>query len=394
MHIKSQSAMEYLMTYGWAILVVLVVVSGLFALGVFDRNEVIPGGTEGVFTYELKGGSNGVQISLSSSNIVDDGQIVDIKVNGMSCNPDITDIVGGQTNIITCTNFQINLAENEIADVEVDFTYTKQNSQIAHSLNIESNVKNEGTAFIIYPDEIEVGFLELWLDANDESTITKDGSNFVSRWDDKSGNNYYAEQTTGTSQPNWLDDELNQNDIVSFDGDDDWMILPTFAFPGNGVDDHTIFIVFKGDSSNKLDGLFGNIKGNWGQGHGIGIHSSYIKQYSHSGAAGFASSNVPVQNTNYYILTSEFKTDDHKVYFGITEEALTAGSAVNWGGLNSVRIAKIYDSQYDENGNYPGVLSKYAKINVAEIIVYSKVLSELDRNYVVGYLSNKYDIVV
>jgi hypothetical protein len=60
MHIKSQSAMEYLMTYGWAILVVLVVVSGLFALGVFDRNEVIPGGTEGVFTYELKGGSNGV----------------------------------------------------------------------------------------------------------------------------------------------------------------------------------------------------------------------------------------------------------------------------------------------------------------------------------------------
>ena len=48
------------MTYGWAILVVLVVVSGLFALGVFDRNEVIPGGTEGVFTYELKGGSNGV----------------------------------------------------------------------------------------------------------------------------------------------------------------------------------------------------------------------------------------------------------------------------------------------------------------------------------------------
>ena len=62
----------------------------------------------------------------------------------MSCNPDITDIVGGQTNIITCTNFQINLAENEIADVEVDFTYTKQNSQIAHSLNIESNVKNEG----------------------------------------------------------------------------------------------------------------------------------------------------------------------------------------------------------------------------------------------------------
>lgn len=32
---KAQSAMEYLMTYGWAILIVIVVVSALYAMGVF-----------------------------------------------------------------------------------------------------------------------------------------------------------------------------------------------------------------------------------------------------------------------------------------------------------------------------------------------------------------------
>jgi hypothetical protein len=33
--IKAQAAMEYLMTYGWAILVVIVVVAALYAMGVF-----------------------------------------------------------------------------------------------------------------------------------------------------------------------------------------------------------------------------------------------------------------------------------------------------------------------------------------------------------------------
>jgi len=39
---KAQSAMEYLVTYGWAILVVAVVLSVLFTLGVFNGNNVAP----------------------------------------------------------------------------------------------------------------------------------------------------------------------------------------------------------------------------------------------------------------------------------------------------------------------------------------------------------------
>ncbi len=36
MQLKAQSAMEYLMTYGWAILIIAVVLASLFALGVFN----------------------------------------------------------------------------------------------------------------------------------------------------------------------------------------------------------------------------------------------------------------------------------------------------------------------------------------------------------------------
>lgn len=34
--LKAQSAMEYLMTYGWAILIVIIVAAALYALGVFN----------------------------------------------------------------------------------------------------------------------------------------------------------------------------------------------------------------------------------------------------------------------------------------------------------------------------------------------------------------------
>jgi hypothetical protein len=38
---RAQSAMEYLMTYGWAILIIAVVISVLFALGVFNTGSSI-----------------------------------------------------------------------------------------------------------------------------------------------------------------------------------------------------------------------------------------------------------------------------------------------------------------------------------------------------------------
>src|SRR5487761_2512136 len=40
--LRSQSAMEYLMTYGWAILIVAVVLGALFQLGVFSGSSLAP----------------------------------------------------------------------------------------------------------------------------------------------------------------------------------------------------------------------------------------------------------------------------------------------------------------------------------------------------------------
>lgn len=42
-----------------------------------------------------------------------------------------------------------------------------------------------------------------WFDANDATSITKDGSNLVSQWEDKSGNFRHATQASGTRQPTY-----------------------------------------------------------------------------------------------------------------------------------------------------------------------------------------------
>ena len=47
MALKSQSAMEYLMTYGWAVLAIAIVIIALFQLGVFGGNNLTPHSTSG-----------------------------------------------------------------------------------------------------------------------------------------------------------------------------------------------------------------------------------------------------------------------------------------------------------------------------------------------------------
>jgi hypothetical protein len=57
---KSQSAMEYLMTYGWAILIIAVVLGVLFQMGVFSGSALTPKAPPGACTVERLAG----QVSL------------------------------------------------------------------------------------------------------------------------------------------------------------------------------------------------------------------------------------------------------------------------------------------------------------------------------------------
>jgi hypothetical protein len=67
-HRKSQSAMEYLMTYGWAILIIAVVLSGLYSLGLFNSATLAPKASPGACEVYRPDGPLSIQyISLEGS---------------------------------------------------------------------------------------------------------------------------------------------------------------------------------------------------------------------------------------------------------------------------------------------------------------------------------------
>jgi hypothetical protein len=68
---------------------------------------------------------------------------------------------------------------------------------------------------------IELTDCALWLDASDAASITKDGSNLISQWNDKSGNANHC-TASGTARP--LYSTYLGNAIVSFDGSNDTMV--------------------------------------------------------------------------------------------------------------------------------------------------------------------------
>ena len=65
---KGQSALEYLMTYGWALVVIVIVIAALFAFGVFNtpKNCTPTGGKLFLKDYDFNAGT--IQLTIQNTN--------------------------------------------------------------------------------------------------------------------------------------------------------------------------------------------------------------------------------------------------------------------------------------------------------------------------------------
>lgn len=73
--------------------------------------------------------------------------------------------------------------------------------------------------------------LALWLDAEDATTITLNGST-VSQWSDKSGRGNNATQSTAANQPTYSATGYGGKPSLTFDGINDSLVLPTTGVMG------------------------------------------------------------------------------------------------------------------------------------------------------------------
>ncbi len=101
--LKGQSAMEYLMTYGWAILIVIIVVAVLFSLGVFNPST---------YTQTTATGFSGFNVPTGSWQLTDSGTMTLQVNNAMGSNIRIIgfNVTQGATRVENVTNGATGLA--------------------------------------------------------------------------------------------------------------------------------------------------------------------------------------------------------------------------------------------------------------------------------------------
>ena len=137
MHKKAQAAMEFLMTYGWAILVVLVAIGALAYFGVLNPSRFLPNSctlTPGLSCADFNADSVTGNINLVIQNGMGDNvdfSALGVSAVGLNCTSQSGLLNDGasQTYTFPCTG----LTAGGRLKADVTGTYTKGTSTLPHS---------------------------------------------------------------------------------------------------------------------------------------------------------------------------------------------------------------------------------------------------------------------
>lgn len=216
----------------------------------------------------------------------------------------------------------------------------------------------------------EISGLELWLDSADLNTITKNGSDVVSEWRDKSGNGYDFDIATAT--PTWVD-----GDGVQFTGGGENIRAsvspPTWTQAP--ASDMTLLVVGRFDTSYPTNGFILGANASAAFSAGIGVFTTNVvttacRVYSEGGGskpqANFNATNVGFPELNqsgYLIWTWDQATLSAQDAQGDTDSAAA---------FNQARIAPGTAALGARDGG--GSLS--CQCTVFEVLTYDRVLTE------------------
>ncbi|MBI4021546.1 MAG: hypothetical protein HY369_04850 [Candidatus Aenigmarchaeota archaeon] len=136
---KGQSAMEYLMTYGWAILIVIIVAAVLFSLGVFDPATYTTTAAVGFSGFNVPSG--GFQLSSGGTLTVQmtNGVGATIRIAGAEA------VVGAtKASNTSAINGQQNVAPGDTITITIPSLGTKTAGS-AYTADVKINFTNINT---------------------------------------------------------------------------------------------------------------------------------------------------------------------------------------------------------------------------------------------------------
>ena len=209
--------------------------------------------------------------------------------------------------------------------------------------------------------------LKLWLDASDGSTIVSDGTGAIQQWSDKSGSGNHATQPTAGERPVLNSGALNGKPAVRFDGSDDGMVIADSLSLGRP---YTVFIVdqyYGAPHGRTLQSRDANwLVGKWGDRNAY-YASGFVYEPgagNHSTAIGEAIGNTGTNGSRYYLDGTHVSTD------------------VSPGGSPG-RLGFVGEGQSS---------GEQSAADVAEVLIFDRVLTKGERHDVGFYLGQKYGL--
>ena len=131
---RGQVAMEFLMTYGWAIIIILLAIAALWLLGVFSPSVSTTCQIDAPFIcQDAVISKQGITLKVAASQI-QSGSINSITINGQAC----PKIVNGQLTPLKVTTVVcpgLTLEENEKVSVAIGGQYIKRGGGLTHNID-------------------------------------------------------------------------------------------------------------------------------------------------------------------------------------------------------------------------------------------------------------------
>lgn len=227
---------------------------------------------------------------------------------------------------------------------------------------------------------IDVPNLKLWIDVNDPSTITKDGSNIVSQINDKSGNNNHFTAALSGNRPTFIASDLNGLPSLSFtDTANNATSSRMIATNNTAYNEETIFMVMSAAP----------------------ITGSADTPFSHSSSNNYSfgqhnSTNVTVWNvtagTAGLGLTAPYKSEESKfIVLSGRRSAVMNEIALYQNGANlgkdtmtvGATASGKYLLGYDLRNNN-------CTMKFCELLVYDRFMTDSERFTIENYLNRKW----
>ena len=230
--------------------------------------------------------------------------------------------------------------------------------------------------------------LLLWLKADAGTSCTTNGCS-LSQWNDQSSNAFACNQSTGSDQPLLTSSSINFNPTVSFDGSDDHMIITGGILSNTTYNDVNVYAVrvintvklaanfYENSSLSKLSTNipFSDANAYWDAGDDQGTNRLST---SWGGSTG-----IPYLWANNFSTSGATPDGNHQ---DISRDGLSIASDASGSSFDGINNDFYLGSNADP--------TNFDHADLAELIIYSGVITSTQHQRIESYLGIKYGISI